>query len=138
MFDVLADITWWSVVLAGLAYYVLGALWFTGLFGSAYDAATGIARSHSQRWPLIYYVGPLLGSLVVASATAILTHALDVRQIADAIWLGLVVGAGYSASVSFTNAITPNMKRPLLFGVVTGSYHLLGAIISAVIIVALR
>lgn len=138
MFDGLTEITWWSVALAGLAYYMLGALWFTGLFGGAYDRATGVVRSRTQRWPALYYVGPLVNCLVNSAATAILVHALDVRQMSVAVTLGLIVGVGYSASISLTNAITPNMPKPLLFGAVTGSYHMLGAIIVAVILVALR
>lgn len=138
MFDGLTEIKWWSVVLAGLAYYVLGAPWFTALFGRAYDAATGVTRSRNQRWPAVYYVGPLVGCLIVAAATAVLVHALDIREMSDAATLGLIVGAGYSASVSFTNAITPNMKKPLLFGAVTGTYHVVGSVIAAIILVALR
>lgn len=138
MRDTTTAITWWPVLVAGLAYFMLGAPWFTGLFGSAYDAATGVTRSRNQKWPLIYYVGPLLTSMVVAVATAILVQALDIRTVPDALKLGLVVGLGYSASISFTNGITPNMKRPLLFGAVTGSYHLLGAILVSVILTVLR
>ena len=128
---------WLRIVLATLAYYLLGAVWFTPLFGRAWDAALGHTRERNSRFASRYYVVPLIGCLVVATATAMLSHALDLDRISDALVLGSVVGLGYAASVSLTNAITPTTPRPWLLATVTGGYHLVGCLIVAMIVVAL-
>ena len=55
----------------------------------------------------------------------------------ESLLLGLVVGVGYSAAVTFTNAVTPTTPHPLAFATITGSYHVVSAVIAAVIIGAL-
>ncbi len=52
--------------------------------------------------------------------------------------LGLLVGGGYAASVSLTNAVTPNTPRPLLLSAVTASYHVVGTVAVSTLVVALR
>lgn len=71
-------------------------------------------------------------------ATAVLVHALDVDAIPAALLLALVVGVGYAAAVSLTNAVTPHTPHPLIYGAVTGSHHLVGIAIASVIVVSLR
>ena len=45
----LSDINWWAVLLATFGYYVLGALWFTPLFGRAWDRSIGYDRAATSR-----------------------------------------------------------------------------------------
>ena len=134
MLDALASINWLAVAVAALASYVLGALWFTPLFGRAWDRALGIERVRGERYPPIYYVVPLVSSVLVAIATAVLVAATGIDGWADAAVLGLVVGIGYSAAVTFTNAVTPTTPHPLAFGLITGSYHVVGSVAAAIII----
>ena len=133
MFDVLNEVNWFAFLIGTIVYFVLGALWFTPLFGKQYDKATGVDRSKNQKWPMMYYVGPFVGALLSSGATALLVAALGVANVGDAVILGLIVGIGYSGAVSLTNAIAPNMPKPLLFAAITGSYHLVGVTLVAVI-----
>ena len=138
MFDVASEINWLAIILATLAYFILGAIWFTPLFGNAYDKALDSKRTKGQKWPAIYYAGPFVSALVATTTTAVLLYALHVEQISDALQLGLIVGVGYAMSISFNNAINPKTPRPLLYGAVTGSYHVVGIVIVAAIIFAMR
>lgn len=138
MFDVASELNWLAIILATLAYFILGAIWFTPLFGKAYDKALDSKRAKNQKWPALYYIGPFLSALVTTIATAILLYSLNIVQIADALWLGLIVGIGYAMSISFNNAINPKTPRPLLYGAVTGSYHLVGIVIVAAIVFAMK
>lgn len=138
MFDVVSELNWLAIVLATLAYFILGAIWFTPLFGKAYDAALESKRTKDQKWPPIYYVGPFVSALITTIATSILLYALHVGQMSDALLLGLIVGVGYAMSISFNNAINPKTPRPLLYGAVTGSYHVVGIVIVAAILFAMK
>lgn len=120
--------------MGAVAYFILGALWFTPLFGKQYDVATGVVRAKGNKWPALYYYGPFIGGLVTAIATAVLFYALNVESLGDAVILGAVVGIGYSAAASFTNAIAPNMPKPVLFAAIVGSYHVAGAILVSIIL----
>lgn len=138
MFDVLTELNWLAIATATLAYFMLGALWFTPLFGKTYDEALGTKRAKGQKWPAIYYIGPFTSALVTTITTAILLYALDVHTLADAVVLGLIVGVGYALSISINNAINPKTPRPLLYGLVTGGYHIVGIVIVAWILLVLR
>lgn len=131
-------LNWFAIVLASLTYYLLGALWFTPLFGKAWDRSIGFHREKGHRFGPIYYIAPLVGSVLVTVASAVLVQALGLEDLGDGLVLGLVVGIGYSAAVSVNNAVTPNTPRPLLLGAVTGSYHVVGALAVFTIVVALR
>lgn len=137
MFDI-TGLNWLAIIVATLAYFILGALWFTPLFGKAYDKALETKRAKGQKWPAIYYVGPFLSALVTTFATAILIYALGIEMLADAIWLGLIVGIGYALSVSVNNAINPKTPHPLLYGLVTGGYHVVGITLVAAIIFIMK
>jgi hypothetical protein len=138
MFDVIGDLNWLAIILGTLAYFFLGAIWFTPLFGKAYDEALDSKRTKGQKWPPIYYTGPFVSSLIVTTATSVLMYALNVAQMSDALLLGLIVGVGYAMSISFNNSINPKIPKPLLYGAVTGSYHLVGIVIVAAIIFAMK
>ncbi len=135
MLEVAAGLNWFGVLVATVAYYLLGALWFTPLLGRAWDAAVGFQRPRGYRFPALYYVMPLLSSAVASLATAVLRTVLGVESVGEAVALGAVVGLGYAVTVSFNNAVNPSTPRPLLYGAVTGGYHLVGLILVAVILV---
>ncbi|MDF2963791.1 MAG: hypothetical protein K0S39_5526 [Paenibacillus sp.] len=134
MFDVVSELNWLAIILATLAYFVLGAVWFTPLFGAQYDKALDTKRSKNQKWPMLYYIGPFISAFVTTVATAFLVYVLNILQVSDAVLLGLILGIGYAMSVSFNNAINPKTPRPLLYGAVTGSYHVVGIMIVAAIV----
>jgi len=138
MAEAFGQINWLAVAAATLAYYLLGALWFTPLLGASWDRAVGFERPKGHRFPPIYYVVPLVSSLLVSSATAILVAALDLVDLTDALILALVVGLGYAAAVSVNNVLTPTTPRPVLLGAVTGSYHVVGILVVTTILVLWR
>lgn len=123
-----------SVLAAGLAYFALGGLWFTPLFGRHWDSAVGFARPPRWRPAAVYYIGPLLGCLAGAFATSLLLQLAHAQSLADFLRVGLVVGAGYGATITGVNAIAPNMPRPGLYAVVVGSYHLTGLVLCSAVL----
>lgn len=136
MLDIINEVNWLIILLATVVYFMLGAVWFTPLFGKAYDVGTGVKRSTKQKWPPIYYYAPFLSSLVVTIAMGVVMNALNVQNLADAAVIGLLFGLSLAA-ISFSNGVTPNMPRPVTFGLVVGGYHLVSAVISSIVIYTL-
>jgi hypothetical protein len=136
MLESWAAINWFAVAVGAVAYFLLGAIWFTPLFGRAWDVAIGHERVKGERFPPIYYVMPLISSVLITIATAWLIAATGSDELPEALVLAAVAGIGYAAAVSFTNAVTPTTPRPLLYGAVTGGYHVVGIALVAAIVVA--
>jgi len=134
MLDAFAQLNWLAIAVAALAYYLLGAVWFTPLFGKAWDRAIGHDRSADRRFGADYYVVPLLSATAVSVALGVILAATGFERMGDALGLGAVVGLGVAFAVSINNALTPHTPHPYLFGAVTGGYHLVGVIAVAAIL----
>lgn len=126
-----------SVLLAFIAYCVLGGLWFTVLFVKPYKISLGRAGETLPNKP-IFIVGPALCSLVITVASALLFEWLHIRTLAGAVELSLLTGIGFLVANTVNIAINPNIPRPILYGIVSGAYHLVGISIVGVILAAMN
>jgi hypothetical protein len=95
--------------------------------------AVGFRRPARWRPGLPYYLVPLAGCLAVALTLGYLLERTAADSLRGALMLGLVVGAGVSFAITSVNALAPNMPRPALYAAVTGSYHVLGAMLCAAV-----
>lgn len=136
-FDAFGEMNWAAVVVAAVAYYALGGLWFA-------EFAFYPAWRRSMGWekrPLgaSYYVGPFVTSLLTAVALGALAEATGSSTFGASVVLGLVVGLGVAAAVIFnTGALDPNKPRPLTWFGVTGGYHLVGTLIASAVVTLWR
>lgn len=127
-------VNWWAVLLAALGYFILGAVWFTPLFGRAWDAAIGYDRSQSRgRFPVSYYIVPFVGSAISTVVIAVLVGLLPVAGAVGGVGVGASVGLAIAAA-SMTNSLTPHTPRPYVLGAITGGYHLVGCALAGVLI----
>lgn len=134
MLAAFAHLNWFAVALAGLAYYLLGAVWFTPFFGKAWDHSIGYDRSEAARFGPDYYIVPLASAVVVAIALGLILSALAPSTVWDGMSVGAVIGLGIAGAVSVNNALTPHTPHPYDFGAVTGGYHFVGIVIVSAII----
>ena len=137
MISQLANLNWISVLLACVAYFILGALWFTLFFSKPYKISLGRENETLPNNP-IFIVGPALCTLVITLATAILFYALNISSFAGAMEFALIVGIGYLVANTVNIAINPNIPRPILYGTISGSYHLVGILMVSIILVAMK
>jgi ABC-type Mn2+/Zn2+ transport system permease subunit len=114
------------ILVAGFAYFVLGGLWFTPLFGKYWDKAVGFSRPPKWRPSAGYYLGPLIGCVAATAAVALLIHWTHSTTLEKNLLVGVTVGLGFGVTVTSVNAISPNMPRPGLYALVVGSYHATG------------
>lgn len=138
MFDVLPQINWLSVICAFIPYFMLGALWFTVLFPKAYHLSLGKEHQTQQKPELIFILGPALCCLVITVASAVLIYALQISNMRDGSLFALIVGGGYLVANTVNIAINPNIPRPLLYGLISGAYHMAGIVIVCFILVWMK
>jgi hypothetical protein len=138
VFNVLADIDWLAFAIAAVVSIVLAGLWFAVVVAKPYAVALGRVGAPAPESSAVTNLGPLVCVIVTTLTTAVLVEALDVTSIGDAIVFGLVVGVGYLSAMTFQIAINPNFPRPLLYGAINAPYFVLTAVISSVVLVAMR
>ncbi|TDO71203.1 uncharacterized protein DUF1761 [Flavobacterium chryseum] len=137
MINQLPNLNWISVLLAFVAYFLLGALWFTLLFSKSYKKSLGGEKEILENKP-IFIVGPALCSLIITIASAVLVYALNVSSLKDGFEFSLFIGIGFLVANTVNIAINPNIPRPILYGIISGSYHLVGILIVNSIIIAMK
>ena len=137
MISQLASLNWISVLIAFVVYFLLGALWFTLFFSKQYKISLGRDNETIPNKP-IFIVGPALCSLVITIGTAVLIYALNIQSFSAALEFSLLVGIGYLVANTVNIAINPNIPRPILYGVISGTYHLLGILMVSIILVTMK
>jgi hypothetical protein len=140
MLAAIAEIHWIAVMAATLAFTVLGAIYFMALVPKQYLYVTGrenLPQEEQKVSGAIFVVGPMLCSLVIAIADALLIRALGITSLADALVLGLVVGMGFLVPMTFTIAINPLFPRPLQYGLLNAPYFLGANLVACAVLVLL-
>lgn len=138
MVQAILDINWVAVIIATLAYFILGGFWYwRPIFGKHYDDALGFERPDKWKWTYIYFTIPFLSCLLASIGISVLINALGLSSLTDTLLFGLVIGICFTIAVSLVNAVTPTIPKPEKYGLITGIYHTLGMIITALIIYGL-
>lgn len=137
MINQLPNLNWISVLLAFVAYFLLGAFWFTLLFSKSYKKSLGRENEILENKP-IFIVGPAVCSLIITIASAVLVYALNISSLKDGFEFSLFIGIGFLVANTVNIAINPNIPRPILYGIISGSYHLVGILIVNSIIIAMK
>lgn len=95
LFDAFADVNWLAVLVAGLAYFVIGALWYTdALMGRQYRSALGLDPDVKGTPDMTPLAVNFVGWLVSALALALISVAVGADSFVDGLVLGLVVAVG--------------------------------------------
>jgi hypothetical protein len=138
MLNVAANINWVALLVATAACSMLGGLWFAVLFPRQYALALG--RDPGQKVPMtgLSYMGPTLGTLVVAATSALLLEALRITSVRDALVFGAIVGIGYLVPTMVIVAINPNFPRPLAYAALNAPYFFSCSLIISSVLVAFK
>lgn len=128
-----SEIPWLGVAASSLVSFAFGGIWFR-LNGRAYSRALGRPHDPNHKPTTVYYVGPVVWSMVVSTTSALVMKALDVNRMGQAVELGLLVGLGFLAPTVVNTGINPNIPNKLLYGMVTGGYHVCVGVIMPVTI----
>jgi len=134
LMNLMTTINWISVILAFVAYFLLGALWYMLLFPRPLRISLGRDPNINPSEAPIYIIGPGVCALVVTVTCAILIYALNLTAYADVIKFALIVGIGYLFTNTINIGINPNIPKHISYGMITGFYHLVGMLIVCSII----
>ena len=122
-----------GVVLAALAFFALGGLWYTILFGKLWRAEMGIAEEDAGSPNPWMFVGSALCALVIAVTLGLL---IGDRGADCGLKVGAGTGFGIGGAVMAQNAIYES--RSVRFWAINAGYVVIGLAIMGVILGALQ
>ena len=128
------DVNYLAVLVAAVAYWLLGALWYSPpLFAKQWAAGVGISLPQSgERPPIVLFVTTFIAFFVVALAMAFLAGAGGAVTFGQGLLLGLITGVGFVVTVLLvTHAYE---QRPASVWLINAGYHLVGFVITASIV----
>jgi hypothetical protein len=134
-FEVLGDLNWLAVIVAAVAYWILGAIWYAQpVFGRAWLRAGGIEIPEGQRPGPSVFLIPLIANSLAVVATGMLAVATSSNDAADGLVLGVVVWAGYVIGLTLLGATFDRRPNAALWFTINVGYHLIGLLGAALIV----
>jgi hypothetical protein len=127
-------LNWAAVVCAGIADWILGAVWFT-CFRAPWQAGTRIPpeelqayMAHPNFWP---YIVSLVCSILIAYVIARVLSGYETRGLLRGIGVGILIGM--AAAVAMITEMVFEI-RPVSFIMISAAYPLLGCILMGIIV----
>ncbi len=127
----LADLNWLAVVVSAAAFYALGALWYSVLFGKAWAAEVGIDMENPPKTNMVKTMG---GTFVLELVAAIVVGLL-MMEMGDGymvgIHVGLLLGLGIASVMMGVNYLFEQRSLKLWLinaGHLTIGFAIVGAI----------
>jgi hypothetical protein len=136
--DVLQHINWLAVLVAGLAYFFLGAIWYSLLFGKKWQAYNAAAMNapDAKKGAFGIMLFSFILMLICSFGLALIVTRFGFLGWLAGVKLGLVTGICFSATAIHISYIYE--KRPLGLHLINGLYNVLGNVIAAVILAIWR
>ena len=129
-------INYLSVLVAGVAYMVLGAIWYSSaIFGKAWMKGIGKTKEQvTKNFSVISYIWTLIASFVLAYGVARIMLWHGTTSIGGGVLVGVLVGVCF---VLTTFSINDSFeRRPLGLTIGNILYHMIGLAIVGIIIAA--
>jgi hypothetical protein len=134
------DMNWLAILCAGVAYWVLGFVWYSLLFGGIWGAEQEKHRRETSGPAKREFAGMLFASfvsnLVASAAIAYLLHRTGTSDIQHALKLGAGLAAGFS--ITTLTVVHVWEAKSTKVWMIDASYHLIGCLIAAAILVSWR
>jgi hypothetical protein len=132
--DLLSHINWLAVLVGGLAYFVLGAIWYSFLFRNAWIKATGINVNdpNAKKGVAQTMIASLVLMIVASAGLGILITKIGSSGWMSGCKVGLIAGICFSATSICISYLYE--KRPLALHLINGFYNIFGCVIAGIII----
>jgi len=133
-----SNLNWLHILVAAIAYFALGAIWYSGLFGKKWVAYQNIDMNdpNAKKGAGAIMFGSFVLMFITTIGLAILINRLQLNLAISGVKTGLLTGVCFSAmaiSISYLY-----VKRPAGLHLIDGLYHIAGQIIAAVILCVWR
>ena len=132
--ELFSQVNWLAVLVGALAYFFLGAIWYSALFRNAWIKATGANMNNPDGRK--GFAGILIGSFITIVITSI-GLALIITRVQSSGWMtgckiGLITGICFSAATICNSYLYE--KRPIALSAINSLYNIVGCVLAGIII----
>jgi hypothetical protein len=124
------------IVVSGIAFMLVGGMWYGPLFGKTWMALTGVTMEQAKATPsnvmTRMYGGSFVAALVASYVLSLLIDATLVTTLGGGICLGIVTALGFSGT-AFASSYLFNQKPVGLYVIDTGYQVVCLAIAGAIL-----
>ena len=134
MQDFFSHVNWLSILVASIAYFGLGAIWYSALFGKQWIRHHKINVNDPEMKKNaagIMFTSFIL-MVVAVFCLSLLIYRLGLHEISSGVKIGLYTGAGFAATATSIGYLYT--KKPFALHLIDGLYHVCGYIIAAIIL----
>jgi hypothetical protein len=133
----LSTANWLAIIVAAIAYFALGSIWFAVLFGKQWMALNNIpeptpeSKEQMKKLMVPMMLKSLVMSLVLAFTISLLGTAIGIHNCVPGIKLGLALSA-----VGVIPLIMADMylMKPLKLWFIDAGYHVVGIVLMSIIV----
>ncbi len=128
-----ANLNYIHIFVAGIVYFIIGALWYSVLFGKIWAGMLGLvpAEADKKQMPRMFATTFAL-NLVITFSTACVLHFVDPGTCVGALKTGLLLGVGFTLTSTAMNNMYA--KRPFKLTLIDAGYHITGICVAALIL----
>ena len=130
----------WAVLVAGIATFLLGGVWYQALFGKVWVRLYGYTPEQVQamqksRPPAVFFGMMILAYLLMATVMGVLIHWCNAKTAVDGAVVGLAVW-GVALALALTDYIS-STKKPGIY-CIDCSYQLIFLVMTGMILAVWR
>ncbi len=132
--EVFHHINWLAILVAGISYFILGALWYTVLFGKkwrSYNSAL-INKQDAKKGATGIMIISFILMLVCSFGLSLIVTRLNISGWQVGLKLGILTGVFFGATAISISYVYE--KKPFGLHFINGLYTVVGNIIAAIII----
>jgi hypothetical protein len=132
--EIFQHINWLAVLVAGLAYFFLGAIWYTALFGKKWQSYNSAMMNdpNAKKGAAGIMILSFILMLVCAFGLSLIITRWNVSGWLSGLKIGLITGICFSATAVHISYLYE--KRPLGLHLINGLYNVAGNVIAAIIL----
>lgn len=136
IFELITSLNWWAVLVATIAYFLLGSLWYGVLFAKEWMELREITEEQIKEQggesnSALFLWSFLLEGVAVISL-ALFIHAIGVAGLIQGSVIGFGAGAGFVFTLTGNTGLFADTKLALHF--IDNGYHVIGLTIAGAIL----
>ncbi|MES2701570.1 MAG: DUF1761 domain-containing protein [Bacteroidota bacterium] len=122
-----------AIAVATVVYFIIGALWFSVLFGKPWIKLTGITMSDEDKKgvPKVFAVTFVI-NFIICMATAIVIYLVNPADAISAATVGMILGIGFMAAPAAMNYMYA--RRPFQLTMIDAGYHVVAITVVSMIL----
>ena len=132
--DSFSNINWLAVVVAAIAFFLVGAVWYSFLFRDAWikASAVNVNDPNAKKGVAAMFLSSFVLVLITAVGLALVIARLGSGGWMTGLKVGLVAGVCFCVT-SISNSYLYE-KRPLALHLINGLYNVVGCVVAGIII----